>query len=461
MLNVRPICFLILLTVFSAGVASAQIKLDSDFGTHGVVVHHFDDAKPADNFFRTMRIDRDDSIVAAGSDYDRGLVAIRYSPEGKIVWKFSQVLLENRSQAGYEIIHSMLLDGDSTILVGRTSKPSAAEDEPKKGAANFVVVKLDKDGKLDSKFGDGAGYVVHQVSPNLNAFLPAQSDIAYGVLKSNDRLFVSGTLWAGLKRTSVGLTAFEHSGKPDKTFNDNAAKSLSSYPRKEMICLPQRHTYRGMEMILHEGKITLVTNAKPDGKEWQFGLTRINLDGTLDKQFGKDGLLLFPALDGEQSDNACETITFDNHSNQFVLSGYVNATHDPKSTRQLAVVRCDADGKLDKTFGNDGVCILKDYGFPGGTEIHGPKAAVAADGTIAVVGAVANSEGRQCVGLAVISPDGKKTEKIAPKGLGTSSSGPYDMAWGVEFDSKMRIVVAGFATQDDGRCFVVARYLLK
>ncbi|MGK3991772.1 delta-60 repeat domain-containing protein [Sorangium sp. So ce1024] len=86
-------------------------------------------------------------------------------------------------------------------------------------------------------------------------------------------------------------------------------------------------------------------------------VARFNTDGTLDTTFGTNGIARINVVEGGTTETARGIVV--QSSGKVVLAG--NVEHDPSATpadADLAVVRFNADGTLDTTFGDDGVAIV-------------------------------------------------------------------------------------------------------
>ncbi|WP_437731074.1 delta-60 repeat domain-containing protein [Sorangium sp. So ce1335] len=93
------------------------------------------------------------------------------------------------------------------------------------------------------------------------------------------------------------------------------------------------------------------------GGDTHMAVARFNTDGSFDTTFGTNGIARVNVVEGGTTETARGIVV--QSDGKVVLAG--NVEHDPSATpsdADLAVVRLNADGTLDTTFGNDGVAIV-------------------------------------------------------------------------------------------------------
>ncbi|MBD8904893.1 hypothetical protein MBTS_22090, partial [Methylobacterium bullatum] len=187
-----------------------------------------------------------------------------------------------------------------------------------------------------------------------------------------------------------------------------------------------------------------------------FALVRYNADGSLDTGFGPDGTgkILTPAAPGTASDYG-QSVALQTDG-KIVVAGYgVGAGN----RYDFALVRYDADGSLDTTFGTGGKVLT-----PVGTGLssdQGNSVTLQADGKILVAGYGEGSEG-QDFALLRYNADGSLDTGFGPDGTGKiltpiSAGTASDQGNSVTLQADGKIVVVG-SGWGNGQDFAAVRY---
>jgi uncharacterized delta-60 repeat protein len=181
-----------------------------------------------------------------------------------------------------------------------------------------------------------------------------------------------------------------------------------------------------------------------------FGLVRYNPDGGLDSSFGLNGKVT-TNIGGFLSANA---IAIGSDGKITVAGGSaVNA-----ATSDFTVVRYNADGSLDTSFGSGGVVITDFFGNADVANCVGLQQ----DGKVVVAGVASSPEGATAsqFALARYNSNGSLDSSFGTGGRVTVSfAGKGDAARALAIQSDGKIVVTGFATTPDGSStdFALAR----
>jgi uncharacterized delta-60 repeat protein len=201
-------------------------------------------------------------------------------------------------------------------------------------------------------------------------------------------------------------------------------------------------------IALSDGKFIQV-GSSDNGGRIDFSVSKFNTIGTLDTTFDGDGIKNYRIGSG----NAYANGIAQQADGKFVLVGYTNAPNNG----DFAIIRINADGSLDTTFGEDGVVTTD---FTSGSD-SANSVAIQSDGKIVVTGSTGNvyndfAVARYTVGGVLdntFSSDGQVTVKFAANSYDVS----YDL--GIQTDGK--IVVAGYTGIGDDPVntkFAVARF---
>jgi uncharacterized delta-60 repeat protein len=206
------------------------------------------------------------------------------------------------------------------------------------------------------------------------------------------------------------------------------------------------------------GKILLAGSASS-----QFGLIRLNPNGTLDTTFGdkasKGKVTANP--DAHHADYAYDMAVLPD--GKILLAG-VSKNLASTAHGSLALARFNADGTPDTTFGNKGtVLTTTTVDVTAGSLFHPVNVAVDGNGRIVVSGSnplAGNTDFLVARFNANGSPD--TTFGAAHSGVVTTDllSGSYDRAYALTLQSDGKIVVGGWASPQTGReaPAAVARY---
>lgn len=265
--------------------------------------------------------------------------------------------------------------------------------------------------------------------------------------------------------TTPGVDA---QGRPTTTFtitttttdeNGNVSTSSTSTTTVNGESTPAPNsvdTDQALGMALQaDGKMILVGAVQVNAYgNYDFGVTRLNADGSLDTTFGTNGkkVISFDLggvdVDGQLSLNqdvaTCVAIQADG---KIVIGGY--AQRDGTGNFDFAVVRLNTDGSLDTTFSTDGKAIVAfDYG--GGGDDRATGIAIQNDGKIVLVGySQKQSMGDNDIALARLNTDGSLDTSFTGDGrkfIGFNNGGKGDdRGAAVAIQPNGSIVVVGYA----------------
>jgi len=223
------------------------------------------------------------------------------------------------------------------------------------------------------------------------------------------------------------LNVYAAPGSLDTTFNGTG---------KQQTAFPGAATSSAVG-IQSTGKIVVVGSVDVSGVS-NFALARYNTDGTLDTTFGSGGLVITPVLNG----GVGVAILIEPVTDKIIAAGSAVPVASPTDS-DFALVRYNADGSLDGTFGTGGISTtsvssvfdsLNAVAFQGSKIIAAGVAAGATNDDFAVVRF--NSNGSVDTTFGPVGANGKV---ITPVGTGN------DAASGVAVQSDSKIVVVGSA----------------
>ena len=200
--------------------------------------------------------------------------------------------------------------------------------------------------------------------------------------------------------------------------------------------------------IQSDGKI-VAAGSSYNGSKYDFALARYNANGTLDTGFGTGGIVTTSI--GSNNDYANALIQSDG---RIVVAG--RSFNSSSNKYDFALVRYNANGTLDTTFGTGGIVTTPigsdwDYAYALGIQ--------PSDGKIVAAGS-SNSGSNYDFALVRYNTDGSLDTGFGTGGIVTTpigSSDDYALALGIQSDG--RIVAAGYSYNGSNYDFALVRYL--
>lgn len=234
-------------------------------------------------------------------------------------------------------------------------------------AHSIALARVNPDGVLDEKFGDG-GIIITKVGVNSRPT---------GVAVMPDgRIVVVGWAFVEKGKEGVALVMYQADGRLDMHFGD---RGLLVLPMEYSTAYAYSLTVQPDGKIVLGGKITirkeyrdqLFVRSVPD--DYVF-LARLNSNGSFDSAFGKNGVAITDVGGG----NVRITSLSLQSDGKIIASGI----RQKGATSTLVLARYDSNGVLDKRFGIDG---LANRTMENG-RYKPPTVSVLADGRIYLVG---------------------------------------------------------------------------
>lgn len=213
--------------------------------------------------------------------------------------------------------NGVVVQDDGKVIIGGYARSG--------GTTKYIVVRYNSDGSLDNSYGSG-GIIISSLSGNSNInALALQSD---GKLVAAGYLRVSGN-------NDFFVLRYNNDGSFDTGFNSSGWLSQSMGTSTDVA---------NDVLIQSDGKIVLGGEVQTQSG-YDFGLVRLNTDGTLDTGFDSDGKLTTSV---EGNDSRCKTIAIQSDG-KIVAAGTGYGTDT-----DMALARYNADGSLDASFGTGG-----------------------------------------------------------------------------------------------------------
>ncbi|TFW19979.1 hypothetical protein E4L96_10945 [Massilia arenosa] len=308
---------------------------------------------------------------------------------------------------------------------------------------NYLAVlgRINADGTQDTSFGGGTGKVQLPITYGyLNAAPASQPD--------GKVLLAFGT--PGGSPTDMKIVRLLADGSVDTSFGTNGTATVSigsgnDEPRKILV--------------LGDGKIAVAGTAY-NGTDRDFGITRLNADGTLDTSFNGSGTLRVPF--GAATSDLATTLSIGSDG-KLVLVGSSRST-TAASSGDIGVIRVNVDGTLDTSFGAGGKVLIP-VGV--GEDVAGASA-VLANGKILIAGSSRSGTSDTSdwdTSLIRLNADGTLDTSFGSGGMvKTHVTDGLDRLFALAVQADGKVVVAGStgatsnATGGMGGIFAVFRY---
>ncbi len=343
--------------------------------------------------------------------------------------------------------NAVALDSTGRVVMAG-SVPSVSGN----GDTDFGVARLLVNGQVDPSFGNGLGTL--RLPFDLGG---SNDDGANAVaVQSDGKILVAGFASTASAGSDMAVARLNTDGSLDTTF---AGKGFTTIPFSSGGSAFADDIAYSMA-IQPDGKIVLAGSSRFD-----FAAARLNADGSLDTTFAGKGQTTIVFSTGGFNTDAVKSVALQ-PDGKIVLAGYSDGTD---FQYDFAVVRLNANGTPDGTFGNKGrASIGFDLGGSNGDKASG--VALQSGGQIVVVGTAEVSFGgfgsnRSDMAIARLNPDGTPDQNFGTGGtkvVGIDLGGSFaDEARAVVVQPDDKIVVAGSAERasgfSSGGSFVVMR----
>jgi len=240
---------------------------------------------------------------------DNGILDKSFGGEGKVITDF-----------GYrdDAINKLIPNDEKTFYaIGRAS--NGTDDD-------FAVARYDYDGNLDYSFNNiGRVWIDFGMS----------DDVAYTAEKTDEGDIIIGGSSNSGATPKVAFAKIKSDGSLDTSFGDNGLKVWKFSPP-------------GLIYDLDINGNDVYASGFIDNLEtFNILVTKFNLQGIIDKNFGKNGTKIFSEFDSDSISTSIYII----NSNQILLAGTIKNTKN----EDAALIMIDNKANLDLSFGNKGV----------------------------------------------------------------------------------------------------------
>lgn len=419
---------------------NADGGLDTSFGTAGRTVTDFG---TAGDFGRRIARQADGKLIVAGGAGGSFAVA-RYHPNGTLDSTF---------------------DGD-----GKVTTPIGQPDSRATGLAvqadgkivlsgyaafgtstgyDFVLIRYNADGTLDSSFGVGGKVITNFAS----------YDFAGGVaLQADGKLVITGGSSPDGSSYEFALARYNYDGGLDTSFGIAGKVTIG------FTDFARESAFGSAIAVQVDGRLVVAGEVqdRPGGVlNRDVALVRLNADGSLDNMFGSGGKVVTPlggSNPGTPSNlEGASDVELENDGRIIVA---VDDSHDAFSCDNFLLARYQSDGAVDSSFGTGGV-LEKDMGSD---QEAAESVVVQADGGIVAVGALRSGPaGNRAFdfALARFTVTGADDGSFGTDGRVTTDfpGSRGDQAYGLVIQNDGRIVaIGGSSSPGTDQDFAIARY---
>jgi uncharacterized delta-60 repeat protein len=249
--------------------------------------------------------------------------------------------------------HSSYINGSVIQSDGKIIVVGQVTNTANGTGTDFVVLRFNSDGSIDTSFGS-----VNPSNPSLRlgyvmTAFTTSSDWASSVgLQTDGKIVVGGFASPG----GFAVARYNNDGTLDTAFASGG---------KTIIDFASAASVRQL-VIQSDGKIVL---AGEGGAPSQFGLARLNQNGTLDSTFGSGGKLIVNPSDLKRGNGFAWSVALQRipaviGEERIVVGGW--ATENPfggSTASTFALMRFRPSGAVDTTFGNNGRAYVPFFGF--------------------------------------------------------------------------------------------------
>jgi uncharacterized delta-60 repeat protein len=357
-------------TDFIAARFNADGSPDTTFGGTGRVTTDVAGGVLTE-YARAAALQPDGKLVVAGhvtqSNNSVAVALVRYNADGTLDTSFS---------GDGKVIETGVLGRAFAVAVHTDGKILVAGDAPVSGRgadlADMLVARFNPDGSLDTTFGT-AGVSVFDVTVG--------TDLARNlVLMANGASYVAGDALGSDPALQTGIAKLHPNGTLDTSFGTGGK-----------VAIPGANVGRGLARQ-SDGKLLLVggTDTFPSS----FAVVRLDADGSYDSSFGNAGAMTQRISDSTTGEGDIAAAVAIRHDNRIYVAGKSGSINE-----NFGLMRLNANGSLDTTFGTNGISTVDFNGLADGAE----SLAIQGDGKI-VMGGYATPTSSDGYGLARVHP---------------------------------------------------------
>lgn len=396
--------------------------LDTSFGDDGVAFTYIGTYAHASALASLP----DGSFMIAGSGTDAdasGFMVAHFNSDGTLDSSFGTDGFTIANVAGQGAA-AIAITADSEIVTAGQGLDTDVHNVA-------ALVAFSSDGSIDTSFGTD-GTALTSYSQPINVSSRANCAVA----ASNGGLLAVGTATASDGNPAIAVLKYTSDGSLDSSFGNGGIVTTEIGASASASAVTELAS--GKILVAGQGKAT-------DGND-AIALTEFNADGSLDSDFGSDGISLT-----EVGDSASASAVSVLSSGEILVAGQ-GTTSDSNAAVALALF--NADGTLDTSFGDGGIALTEVGATSGAASI-----AVLSTGSILVAGHGVAEDDNTAIVVAKYDSDGSLDATFGSAGVAITELGASASAAAVLELSDGEILIAGQGTaSDDNTAILLAEY---
>ncbi len=322
---------------------------------------------------------------------------------------------------GADRIIGIVAQSDGKIVVSGFSTSASLQD--------FSIARYNVDGSLDTTF-NGTGYnIVNMAGPQ---------DVGYRVVVQSDGKYIVAGQADSASTDDFALVRFNANGTLDTTFGTGG----------KVVTQSTSNTDQARDVVVQtDGKIIVVghygdnTNQSKD-----VSLVRYTSIGAIDTTFGTNGRVITPVGSGTANDEGRAIALL---SDGKILVGGLT---DKGTDYDFMMLRYNANGALDTTFGTNGISRIA-VG-PGNDLSY--DFVVQSDGKIVMGGFGSNGSNNDFEAVR-LNADGSLDTTFGTAGKVVVPMGTNDSSYTIALQTDGKIILSGFTNNGGTNDIVVAR----
>jgi uncharacterized delta-60 repeat protein len=355
-------------------------SLDTTFGGTGIVTTDFG----GQDYARAIALQADGKIIAAGSGgVNKDFALARYNTDGTLDTTFGTGGMVTTDFGGTDAIRALLVRPSDKKIVAVGFHGST-------GNFDWALARYFPNGTLDTTFGTG-GTVLTDFG--------GVDQTRGAVLVRGGKMVVAGMTKSSNTKSDFALARYNQNGTLDTTFGTGGkvTTDFGAFDLARAIVLQPdgKVVAGGYSGCCGGGSPAIKGQYDPDlaqdglapNTASDFAIARYNTNGSLDTTFGPDGT---GKVIADLFGNADHARALALQSDGKLVQAGNSATLTGTLVDSTAVVRYNADGTLDTTFGNGGI-VLTD--IAPGLQEGARDVKVQADGKIVTAGIVGATSG--------------------------------------------------------------------
>ena len=404
--------------------ASAQVpgSFDPTFGADGITITPIGTANA---FGRAVFIQPDGKVImacVANNGTDTDFVVARFTADGDLDASLNEDGIGLTDFDGRtDIAEAIALDEFNRIIV-------AGSVDRGDGFA-FGVARYLSDGTLDVSFGD-QGLVTQMIG--ITGFCKSIA------IQKDNKIVLGGYALNPVTQTNEFVVMrFNTNGTPDSTFSDDGIvmtnMGVGAGVANAILIQPD-------DKILLAGQVLNGATLR-----WEIAIARYNPDGLPDETWDEDGVVFTGSQDADFTIKAVAL----QEDRKIIVGGFFGTA---PSNNLFAVVRYHPGGRLDETFGDEGI-ILDSYGAQD-NQVN--EIVIQPDGQILIAGTSLQGN-RDLFAIARLDTDGSFDDTFGEGGVVTPAIDQNDGINSMALQQDGKLIVAGESFNGQRFSIVAAR----